>query len=141
VSEQLSITGDLAIIPRLGPAQLEVLVALRELGRLDDDEAGAIIHERRGKHTRDVRCTYCSQDGKHVLASLRGHGLAKRKRGDGWIDPNKSGPAMDTSLSSGAAPVGQNLRGGGARTLSTDEGRDEAERHGRVSDALDDIGF
>ena len=87
MSEQLTITGDVAIVPRLGPAQLEVLVALRELGRLDDDEAGAIIHERRGKHTRDVRCTYCSQDGKHVLASLRGHGLAKRKRGDGWVDP------------------------------------------------------
>jgi hypothetical protein len=87
VSEQLSITGDLAIIPRLGPAQLEVLTALQELGRLDDDEAGAIVHERRGKHGRDERCTYCAGDGRHVLASLRTHGLAKRKRGDGWVDP------------------------------------------------------
>jgi hypothetical protein len=215
VSEQLTITGDVEIA-RLGPAQLAVLTALRELGRLDDDEAGAIVHERRGKHSRDTRCTYCTVDGRHVLTSLRAHGLAKQRRGDGWIDPNhsteysqddrhtprarrtdpatshaaarsvrdlresqlavlltfhKHGPMHDellvTRYDYGDAPRQSDsglrtrrrelydlglLRSAGltAKTVCgrdsavwelTDQGRTEAERHGRVSDALDAIGF
>ena len=66
---------------------LFMALELMSLRLLDDDEAGAIVHERRGKHGRDERCTYCAGDGRHVLASLRTHGLAKRKRGDGWVDP------------------------------------------------------
>jgi hypothetical protein len=107
VTEQLTITGDVAIVPRLGPAQLEVLTALREHGNLDDDEAGAILHERRGKHQRDERCEWCARDGRDVLKSLRGHKLAKEKRGDGWVDPCKT----SSSAGRGASPVQADMAG------------------------------
>ncbi len=46
--------------------------AERTLGRqLDADEAGALIHERRGKHHRDARCRWCGDDGFDALARLR----------------------------------------------------------------------
>jgi len=46
--------------------------AERELdGQLTADEAGAIIHERRGKHHRDTRCPYCGDDGAEALQRLR----------------------------------------------------------------------
>lgn len=61
-AEQLALTGHLAAL-----AQAE-----RELGgRLTADEAGAIIHERRGRHTRDDRCTFCGEDGREALIRLR----------------------------------------------------------------------
>ena len=40
-------------------------------GQLTADEAGAIIHERRGKHHRDTRCSYCTEDGTEALERLR----------------------------------------------------------------------
>lgn len=40
-------------------------------GKLTPDEAGAIIHERRGKHHRDARCRFCTEDGTEALARLR----------------------------------------------------------------------
>lgn len=92
MSEQLSLIGDTVVTAedgtRLGPAQQAVLEQLQQFGRLDDDEAGAILHERRGKHQRDERCEWCARDGRDVLKSLRGHNLAREKRGDGWIDPS-----------------------------------------------------
>lgn len=38
--------------------------------RLTADEAGALIHERRGKHTVDERCPWCTADGTAVLIQL-----------------------------------------------------------------------
>lgn len=43
----------------------------RELGaRLAADEAGAIIHAKRGRHDREARCDYCAIDGREALARL-----------------------------------------------------------------------
>lgn len=206
MTEQLSLTGDSVVTAddgqRLGAAQQAVLEELQEFGRLDDDEAGAIVHEHRGKHGRDERCQWCTQDGRAVLASLRGHGLAKEKRGNGWVDPEARARRSDPPTSHAAAESVGDLResqravlacflehgpmhderlqdlynqqppqstsglrtrrheltelglltatGDTAKTTYgrdtavwglTDKGQVEAERDGRVSDALDAIGF
>lgn len=82
MTEQLSLTGGPPVVTaedgqRLGPSQLAVLEEIRRFGRLDNDEAGAIVHELRGKHSRDARCQWCAADGKHLLASLEKHGLSE----------------------------------------------------------------
>lgn len=125
-SEQLTLTGDPPAVTaedgqRLGPAQQAVLEQLQQFGRLDDDEAGAILHDRRGRHKRDARCQWCARDGRDVLKSLRTHKLAKEKRGDGWIDPKSLGPAGNV----GVAPPGERSRRAppgvtGPRARSTD---------------------
>lgn len=63
--------------------QRAVLLELRKLGRLDQDEAGAIAHELkegRWAHGRDTRCDFCSRDGRQILERLVGLGLARRRR-------------------------------------------------------------
>lgn len=89
MTEQLSLTGDQPIVTaddgtRLGPSQRDLLDELRAHGPLSADEAGAIVHERRQRHPRDVRCAYCRCDGLPVLESLARHGLAAFTRGVGW---------------------------------------------------------
>jgi hypothetical protein len=69
---------------KLGPRQELVLSALREQGGLSDDEAGALVHAARGTHRSDERCVWCPRVGKTVLASLRAHGLAVRRRSGTW---------------------------------------------------------
>lgn len=114
MTEQLSLTGDSVVTAedgtRLGPAQQAVLEELQEFGRLDDDEAGAILHERRDKHSRDTRCEWCARDGRDVLKSLRGHKLAKEKRGDGWVDPEARARRSDPPTSHAAAGSVGDLR-------------------------------
>ncbi|HVM69555.1 MAG TPA: hypothetical protein VM204_06935 [Gaiellaceae bacterium] len=62
--EELELTGHSRAI-----AQLE-----RELGqRVTADEAGALVHERRGRHPRDQRCQWCSEDGTQALIQLNTH--------------------------------------------------------------------
>ena len=78
---------------KLGPRQQLVYDHIREHGSLTDDEAGALIHESRGKHHRDQRCNWCTREGRQVLASLRGKGLLTRKRGSGlWVLKDRRGP-------------------------------------------------
>jgi hypothetical protein len=123
VTEQLSLTGDPIVTAdngqRLGAAQQAVLEELRELGRLDDDEAGAILHERRGKHARDERCAWCARDGRDVLKSLRGHKLAKEKRGNGWVDPQARARRSDPPTSHAAAESVGDLRESQRAVLAT----------------------
>jgi hypothetical protein len=52
---------------------------------LTSDEAGALLHERSGKHDAGVRCDWCGQDGKGVLGALRKKGLAKRRQSGVWV--------------------------------------------------------
>lgn len=60
--EQLELSGNLRLLAD----------AERELGAsLSADEAGAILHEHRGKHGRDQRCHFCAEDGLEALTRLR----------------------------------------------------------------------
>jgi hypothetical protein len=54
----------------LGRAQRAVLEVLRAQGALWDDEAGAVVHAKRGKHDLYERCGFCQEDGAEVLDSL-----------------------------------------------------------------------
>ncbi len=67
-------------VEALGPAQRAVLEAWRARDGLDNDEAGAVVHARRGRHDEGQRCRFCGKDGKQVLASLRNRGLIPRRR-------------------------------------------------------------
>lgn len=57
----------------LGPVQKLLAKRERELEGLDPlaaDEAGAIVHAHRGKHSEDTQCAYCAVDGADALARL-----------------------------------------------------------------------
>lgn len=77
---QPDLYGDETADPTLGENQRVVLRVWLEVGRLDEDEAGAIIHERQKKHGRDARCEWCTRDGRAVLRSLHRRGLIKGLR-------------------------------------------------------------
>lgn len=70
--EQLNLLGDTAQPTdlALGPVQREVMRFLRAHGTCTRDEAGAIAHEHRDKHSRDELCAFCAIDGALVLESL-----------------------------------------------------------------------
>lgn len=55
------------------PATLRLLAERerRLIDPLTGDEAGAILHARRGKHSEDTRCEFCVPDGVHALKQLR----------------------------------------------------------------------
>lgn len=129
MTEQLSLTGGPPVITaedgqRLGPSQRDVLDELQAHGPLSADEAGAIVHERRGKHTRDERCAYCTPDGLPVLESLAKHRLAAFTRGVGWVatesgpgDPPRLGTTTERSRPEAAA---ESSASAGARARRTD---------------------
>lgn len=77
MTEQTTIFGDTENVDErgLGDNQRLVLAAIRQHGRVERDEAGALIHEKRGHHSADERCDYCARDGRHVLASLSAKGF------------------------------------------------------------------
>lgn len=56
-------------------------------GGITADELGAIEHELRGRHHRDVRCDWCASEGKGVLESVALKPLLVRRRGTGRYEP------------------------------------------------------
>jgi hypothetical protein len=82
IPEQLTLTGENRSPDEesLGENQRLVLDAIRQWGRVEPDEAGALIHERRGRHPNDVRCDYCGRDGRQVLASLSRRGIKNGRK-------------------------------------------------------------
>jgi hypothetical protein len=76
----------LALIPveprPLTDRQQAIVDALHRAGPdgLDTDQAGAILHELRGVHTRDTRCQWCTREGKGVLHRLADLGHARYRR-------------------------------------------------------------
>ncbi|MDQ5821308.1 MAG: hypothetical protein M3540_07710 [Actinomycetota bacterium] len=56
----------------------------RTEGGLTADEAGALLHERRGKHDAGVRCEWCAVEGRGALNELRRKGLVVRRRSGHW---------------------------------------------------------
>lgn len=82
--EQLNILGtpDQPTDLELGPVQREVLRFARQHGTISKDEAGAIAHAHREKHTAEERCRWCGVDGAPILRSLIGRKrLVKRRDG------------------------------------------------------------
>ena len=75
---------------RLGPRQSIVIEAIREQGYLTDDEAGALVHAHKGKHSDELRCSYCTLDGKAVLVSLRKRKLVVRRHSGEWTLPGRN---------------------------------------------------
>lgn len=62
--------------------------ALEQLRRhrdgLTQDELGALLHVRKGRHDDWQRCNWCSQDGLGVLKALRKKELVARRRSGQW---------------------------------------------------------
>lgn len=83
---QLDLFGNATPVEELDWPPLVRLLAAAEgdLGApLTDDEAGAIIHAKRGKHGSDARCDFCGQDGREALARLRERRPLDEARGSG----------------------------------------------------------
>jgi hypothetical protein len=87
----------------LGVAQQAVLAALEEHGDLTDDEAGSILHERRGKHSAETRCEWCARDGRQVLVSLGKRGKVTHRRTGEWTPPGPRARRTDPATSHAAA--------------------------------------
>lgn len=99
--------GETPVVELDWPATLRVLAeSERALERpLSADEAGAILHYRRGKHALDGRCDYCTTDGREALERLRarldpaGDGQTRSPRLDDAVPAGSSGPRDRTAVS------------------------------------------
>ena len=88
-------TGQLELLPgvpvepaiKLTERQRFALEAIGRLQPISSDELGALLCERRGKHTADERCDWDGSNGRQCAASLRAKGLVVRKRTVGWTLP------------------------------------------------------
>lgn len=61
----------------LGPVQRAAMRVIRRVGSMSRDEAGAIAHAHRGKHSVEERCTFCGTNGAVLLESLIRRGLVE----------------------------------------------------------------
>lgn len=82
MTEQLTLDGKPAV--KLTERQQYALDIITDLGPVPSDELGAHMHERRGKHTSDLRCRYCGDEGKDIAKELRKKKLVRMRRGEGW---------------------------------------------------------
>lgn len=87
--------------PATGNLTARQSFALRYLERhrqdgVKADELGAALHARRGRHPEGERCRFCSNEGQDVLRALRRKGLARQRRGIGWVALSAPGPADDS---------------------------------------------
>lgn len=90
MTDQLSIDGkveDPAV--KLTERQRFALDLISDLGPIPDDELGAHMHERKGRHSAEVRCTFCGSDGRSIGKELRRKGLVKQRRSEGWYVPGR----------------------------------------------------
>lgn len=89
--------------PELRPRQQLVYDALVAAGHdgLRADEAGAAIHEWRGKHDAGVRCDWCAREGGEVLKRLRELGKARKDRHGNW----RAADAPDDGYDPSTAPI------------------------------------
>lgn len=71
--------------PELEGRQNIVRQAVKDAGHdgVTAAQAGAILHERAGKHPADERCTWCVRDGGSVLTSKNVREHVKRRQADG----------------------------------------------------------
>ena len=62
--------------------QRSVLDLVRAHGSrgIPSEQAGALAHAQSSKHGPEVRCRFCRDDGRSILAALRKRGLVKQRR-------------------------------------------------------------
>lgn len=82
---QMSLLGGEIPVEDLELGPIQRLLAQRERALegsdpLTDDEAGAAIHARQGKHSEDTRCQWCAVDGADALERLRARQPKKQPR-------------------------------------------------------------
>src|SRR4051812_45721323 len=93
MTEQLGITtGDTRTIGATGKPLSEKQQRGYDLARdtpggITADELGALEHERKGKHHRDQRCTFCTDEGRGVLESKAVGPMLVRRRASGRYEP------------------------------------------------------
>lgn len=77
MAEQMNLLGDTAQPEdgELGPVQKAVMRVIRRTETMSWDEAGAIAHAHRGKHSVEQTCEFCGLDGGALLESLIRRGL------------------------------------------------------------------
>ena len=91
--EQLDLTGSDATIVEGRPLTRRQQVALeliRDRPPVTSDELGALLHADRqargGRgHGEDVRCDYCTGEGRSMGEALRAKGLVNYRRTLGWV--------------------------------------------------------
>lgn len=99
-------------------------------GRLAADEAGAIAHERAGRHHRHDRCDMCARDGRMLLEQLAG--FAHRPAGNPQTAPRASRSDPSTSHAAAQSISGLNERQRAVLLLYREHGwltDEEAEQH------------
>lgn len=111
--------------PELTERQQFALDTLRQLGFAQAVEIGAALHFRRGRHTLDAYCTYCSSEGTSVLRALKRKGLVRQRRGGVFEPLEESGrspvPRRESSLSS-SGPTAAGVQPPGTGETPVDAG-------------------
>lgn len=82
--EQLDLAGDVHIVG-LTDRQQDALLFVERMRGCSLDELGAHMHARRGKHTADARCSWCSDEGASVMHELRRKDMVERRPGHLWV--------------------------------------------------------
>lgn len=103
-------TGQLSLDPataavKLTARQQHALTLIAQLGPIPSSELGAHMHERRGVHGHETRCTFCRAEGKSVADALRKKGLVRIRRGEGWYAVEANGKPQRKRESSGYNPA------------------------------------
>lgn len=127
MSAQLDLTGAEHPLqkPELTERQQFALDTLRGLEAGQAVEIGQALHARRGKHTPDQVCSWCSQEGLSVLRALKKRGLVRQRRG-GVFEPLEGADRSRVPRAESVAPSSGPLGGGpataGSDAVSTNDG-------------------
>lgn len=130
--EQMTLLGEVRETTLTERQEFALRAIEAEDGGLASDELVAVMHERRGKHDRGVRCSWCSTEGKGVAGELRKKGLAVRRRSGLWqsLRPLDSGSSIGAEgPESSGAGVGERAGSGSAQLQ-----REPERPHARQTD-------
>lgn len=112
--EQLSLVELPAEPAKRTERQDFILDAVKSAGidGLLSDEAGALLCERRGRHSRDDRCEWDGQNGKGVLEELKAKDLvyyrrAKRDNPGAWFAVGVAIPVAARPTKPGTVPYNE----------------------------------
>lgn len=106
MTTQLTLTGEERVLELTERQQFALEQIETADGGLASDELGALMHQRRGKHSDDFRCTWCHDEGASVAKELRRKKLVVyRRRTYRWESlRGASAPAPNTSAQTDEIP-------------------------------------